>query len=114
QALEYFDAVPTVARKLHTLMDVGLSYLRLGQSATTLSGGEAQRIKLSLELSKRSTGRTLYILYEPTTGLHFHDIALLLHVLCQLLMASNTVVFIEHSMDVIRAADCIVDICPEG
>lgn len=114
QALEYFDAVPTVARKLHTLMDVGLSYLRLGQSATTLSGGEAQRIKLSLELSKRSTGRTLYILDEPTTGLHFHDIALLLNVLGQLVEAGNTVVVIEHNLDVIKAADWIVDMGPEG
>lgn len=114
QALTYFDAVPTVARKLHTLMDVGLSYIRLGQSATTLSGGEAQRIKLSLELSKRSTGRTLYILDEPTTGLHFHDIALLLQVLDQLVEAGNTVVVIEHNLDVIKAADWVIDMGPEG
>lgn len=114
QALTYFDAVPTVARKLHTLMDVGLSYIRLGQSATTLSGGEAQRIKLSLELSKRSTGRTLYILDEPTTGLHFHDIALLLKVLDQLVEAGNTVVVIEHNLDVIKAADWVIDMGPEG
>jgi len=114
QALRTFDAVPVVARKLQTLMDVGLSYVRLGQSATTLSGGEAQRVKLSLELSKRSTGRTLYVLDEPTTGLHFHDIALLLAVLNQLVKAGNTVVVIEHNLDVIRAADWIVDIGPEG
>ncbi len=114
QALECFEAVPAVARRLHTLMDVGLGYVRLGQSATTLSGGEAQRIKLSLELSRRSTGRTLYILDEPTTGLHFHDIALLLDVLGQLVDAGNTVVIIEHNLDVIRAADWIVDLGPEG
>ncbi|MBJ7263611.1 MAG: excinuclease ABC subunit UvrA, partial [Burkholderiaceae bacterium] len=114
QALEYFESVPTIARKLHTLMDVGLSYLRLGQSATTLSGGEAQRVKLSLELSKRSTGRTLYILDEPTTGLHFHDIELLLGVLNQLVEAGNTVVIIEHNLDVIKTADWVVDMGPEG
>ncbi|MFA5521109.1 MAG: excinuclease ABC subunit UvrA [Castellaniella sp.] len=114
QALRCFEAVPPVARRLQTLMDVGLGYLRLGQSATTLSGGEAQRIKLSLELSRRSTGRSLYILDEPTTGLHFHDIALLLDVLGQLVDAGNTVVIIEHNLDVIRAADWIVDLGPEG
>src|SRR5699024_9896598 len=114
QAKEWFNAVPSIARKLDTLTDVGLSYIRLGQSATTLSGGEAQRVKLSLELSKRSTGRTLYVLDEPTTGLHFHDIALLLAVLNQLVKAGNTVVVIEHNLDVIRAADWIVDIGPEG
>ena len=114
QALEYFESVPTIARKLHTLMDVGLSYLRLGQSATTLSGGEAQRVKLSLELSKRSTGRTLYVLDEPTTGLHFHDIELLLGVLNQLVEAGNTVVIIEHNLDVIKTADWVVDMGPEG
>lgn len=114
QALEYFDAVPTIARKLNTLIDVGLSYLRLGQSATTLSGGEAQRVKLSLELSKRSTGKTLYILDEPTTGLHFQDIALLLKVLQQLVDAGNTVVVIEHNLDVIKTADWLVDMGPEG
>jgi len=114
QALTYFDAVPVVARKLQTLMDVGLSYLRLGQSATTLSGGEAQRVKLSLELSKRGTGRTLYILDEPTTGLHFHDIALLLDVLNQLVEAGNTVVVIEHNLDVIKTADWVIDMGPEG
>ncbi|WP_237173215.1 excinuclease ABC subunit UvrA [Paracandidimonas lactea] len=114
QALDYFDAVPSVARKLTTLMDVGLSYLRLGQSATTLSGGEAQRVKLSLELSKRSTGRTLYILDEPTTGLHFQDIALLLDVLRKLVEGGNTVVVIEHNLDMIKAADWVVDMGPEG
>ena len=114
QALAYFEAVPAVARKLQTLMDVGLSYLRLGQSATTLSGGEAQRVKLSLELSKRSTGRTLYILDEPTTGLHFHDIALLLRVLNQLVESGNTIVVIEHNLDVIKTADWIIDMGPEG
>lgn len=114
QALDYFEAVPSVSRKLHTLMDVGLSYLRLGQSATTLSGGEAQRVKLSLELSKRSTGRTLYILDEPTTGLHFQDIALLLDVLRKLVDGGNTVVIIEHNLDVIKTADWVIDMGPEG
>ena len=114
QALVYFEAVPSIARKLQTLMDVGLSYLRLGQSATTLSGGEAQRVKLSLELSKRSTGRTFYILDEPTTGLHFQDIALLLTVLNQLVEAGNTVVVIEHNLDVIKTADWVIDMGPEG
>ncbi len=114
QALVYFDAVPAISRKLHTLMDVGLSYVRLGQSATTLSGGEAQRVKLSLELSKRSTGRTLYILDEPTTGLHFQDIALLLEVLRKLVDGGNTVVIIEHNLDVIKTADWVVDMGPEG
>jgi excinuclease ABC subunit A len=114
QALEYFESVPAISRKLHTLMDVGLSYLRLGQSATTLSGGEAQRVKLSLELSRRSTGRTLYILDEPTTGLHFRDIELLLEVLNQLVEAGNTVLVIEHNLDVIKTADWIVDMGPEG
>ena len=114
QALDYFEAVPAIARKLNTLIDVGLSYIRLGQSATTLSGGEAQRVKLSLELSKRSTGKTLYILDEPTTGLHFHDIALLLKVLQQLVDAGNTVVVIEHNLDVIKTADWLIDMGPEG
>ncbi len=114
QALAYFEAVPAIARKLQTLMDVGLSYLRLGQSATTLSGGEAQRVKLSLELSRRSTGRTLYILDEPTTGLHFHDISLLLGVLNQLVDAGNTIVVIEHNLDVIKTADWVIDMGPEG
>ncbi|MGL6070941.1 excinuclease ABC subunit UvrA [Craterilacuibacter sp.] len=114
QAQVFFAAVPTVARKLNTLMDVGLGYIRLGQSATTLSGGEAQRVKLGLELSKRDTGRTLYILDEPTTGLHFHDIDLLLKVLQRLRGNGNTVVVIEHNLDVIRTADWIIDLGPEG
>ena len=114
EAHEFFSAVPAIARKLQMLLDVGLGYLRLGQSATTLSGGEAQRVKLSLELSKRDTGRTLYILDEPTTGLHFHDIQLLLNVLHRLRDAGNTVVVIEHNIDVIKTADWIVDLGPEG
>ncbi|TCW30333.1 excinuclease ABC subunit UvrA [Gulbenkiania mobilis] len=114
QALEFFSAVPSVARKLKTLMDVGLGYIRLGQSATTLSGGEAQRVKLALELSKRDTGRTLYILDEPTTGLHFHDIDLLLQVLHRLRENGNTVVVIEHNLDVIKTADWVIDLGPEG
>jgi len=113
-ALQFFNAVPAIARKLQTLMDVGLSYLKLGQSATTLSGGEAQRVKLALELSKRDTGRTLYILDEPTTGLHFADIDLLLKVLHQLRDAGNTVVIIEHNLDVIKTADWLIDMGPEG
>ncbi len=114
EALGFFAAVPALARKLQTLMDVGLGYVKLGQSATTLSGGEAQRVKLSLELSKRDTGRTLYILDEPTTGLHFHDIQLLLQVLHRLRDAGNTVVVIEHNLDVVKTADWIVDLGPEG
>ncbi|MFD2448520.1 excinuclease ABC subunit UvrA [Vogesella fluminis] len=114
QAQEFFSAVPAVARKLNTLMDVGLGYIRLGQSATTLSGGEAQRVKLGLELSKRDTGRTLYILDEPTTGLHFHDIELLLSVLYRLRENGNTVVVIEHNLDVIKTADWLIDLGPEG
>ncbi len=113
-ALIFFEAVPTIKRKLSTLMDVGLSYLKLGQSATTLSGGEAQRIKLAKELSKRDTGNTLYILDEPTTGLHFHDIELLLTVLHRLRDHGNTIVVIEHNLDVIKTADWIVDMGPEG
>jgi excinuclease ABC subunit A len=113
-ALEFFSAVPTVARKLQTLMDVGLGYIRLGQSATTLSGGEAQRVKLALELSKRDTGRTLYILDEPTTGLHFHDIDLLLTVVQRLAAHGNSVVVIEHNLDVIKTADWVIDLGPEG
>ncbi len=114
QAHEFFSAVPVIARKLDTLLDVGLGYIRLGQSATTLSGGEAQRVKLALELSKRDTGRTLYILDEPTTGLHFHDIELLLTVLHRLRDRGNTVVVIEHNLDVIKTADWIIDLGPEG
>ncbi|MCL2830623.1 MAG: excinuclease ABC subunit UvrA [Betaproteobacteria bacterium] len=114
EAHEFFSAVPVVARKLQTLVDVGLSYVCLGQSATTLSGGEAQRVKLALELSKRDTGRTLYILDEPTTGLHFHDIELLLTVLSRLAEHGNTVVVIEHNLDVIKTADWIIDLGPEG
>jgi excinuclease ABC subunit A len=113
-AAEFFKAVPSIARKLHTLLDVGLSYIKLGQAATTLSGGEAQRVKLALELSKRDTGRTLYILDEPTTGLHFADIDLLLKVLHQLRDAGNTIVVIEHNLDVIKTADWLIDMGPEG
>jgi len=113
-AFTYFAAVPNIARKLQTLLDVGLGYITLGQSATTLSGGEAQRVKLALELSKRDTGRTLYILDEPTTGLHFADIELLLKVLHQLRDAGNTIVVIEHNLDVIKTADWIIDMGPEG
>ncbi|MBY6019141.1 excinuclease ABC subunit UvrA [Ferrimonas balearica] len=114
EARGFFDAVPAIARKLQTLMDVGLSYIRLGQSATTLSGGEAQRVKLAKELSKRDTGKTLYILDEPTTGLHFQDIQMLLDVLHRLRDHGNTVVVIEHNLDVIKTADWIVDLGPEG
>jgi excinuclease ABC subunit A len=114
QAHEFFAAVPAVAQKLRTLEDVGLGYIRLGQSATTLSGGEAQRVKLALELSKRDTGRTLYILDEPTTGLHFHDIDLLLRVLHRLRDHGNTIVVIEHNLDVIKTADWVIDLGPEG
>ena len=113
-ALPFFSAVPTVQPKLQTLLDVGLSYVRLGQSATTLSGGEAQRVKLAKELSKRATGRTLYILDEPTTGLHFADIAQLLAVLHRLRDEGNTVIVIEHNLDVIKTADWVVDMGPEG
>src|SRR5574340_1055497 len=114
QAYEFFKPVPVIARKLQTLLDVGLGYITVGQSATTLSGGEAQRVKLSLELSKRDTGRTLYILDEPTTGLHFHDIALLLKVIHTLRDQGNTVVVIEHNLDVIKTADWVIDLGPEG
>ena len=114
EGLSFFSAIPVLARKLQTLMDVGLSYVRLGQSATTLSGGEAQRVKLARELSKRDTGNTLYILDEPTTGLHFQDIELLLEVLHRLRDHGNTVVVIEHNLDVIKTADWILDLGPEG
>ena len=113
-ARSFFDAIPALARKLQTLMDVGLSYIKLGQAATTLSGGEAQRIKLAKELSKRDTGSTLYILDEPTTGLHFYDIQQLLTVLNRLRDAGNTIVVIEHNLDVIKTADWIIDLGPEG
>ncbi len=113
-ANDFFAAIPMLARKLQTLIDVGLSYIRLGQAATTLSGGEAQRVKLSRELSKRDTGSTLYILDEPTTGLHFHDIAQLLAVLHRLRDDGNTVVVIEHNLDVIKTADWVIDLGPEG
>ena len=113
-ALSFFDAVPVLARKLQTLIDVGLSYITLGQNATTLSGGEAQRVKLSRELSKRDTGRTLYILDEPTTGLHFHDVKQLLGVLHRLRDHGNTVVVIEHNLDVVKTADWLIDLGPEG
>lgn len=114
EARDFFDAIPSIAKKLQTLKDVGLSYIRLGQAATTLSGGEAQRVKLAKELSKRDTGKTLYILDEPTTGLHFHDIQMLLNVLQRLRDHGNTIVVIEHNLDVIKTADWIVDIGPEG
>ena len=114
EAFTFFEPVPSVARKLQTLLDVGLGYIKLGQSATTLSGGEAQRVKLALELSKRDTGRTLYILDEPTTGLHFHDIEMLLTVLHRLRDHGNTVIVIEHNLDVIKTADWVIDLGPEG
>ena len=114
EAVAFFENVPSVKRKLETLMDVGLSYITLGQNAITLSGGEAQRVKLSRELSKRATGRTLYILDEPTTGLHFHDINQLLGVIMRLRDQGNTIVVIEHNLDVIKTADWLVDLGPEG
>ena len=114
QAHQFFNAIPAVEKKLRTLMEVGLGYITLGQNATTLSGGEAQRVKLALELSKRDTGRTLYILDEPTTGLHFADIQLLLDVIHKLRDAGNTIVIIEHNLDVIKTADWIIDLGPEG
>jgi excinuclease ABC subunit A len=113
-ARDFFHAVPPLKRKLDTLMDVGLSYITLGQSAVTLSGGEAQRMKLSRELSRRDTGNTLYILDEPTTGLHFHDVDQLLHVLHRLRDRGNTVIVIEHNLDVIKTADWVIDLGPEG
>jgi excinuclease ABC subunit A len=114
EALGFFENIPLVKEKLRTLLDVGLGYIKLGQSATTLSGGEAQRIKLARELSKRATGRTIYILDEPTTGLHFADIQKLLDVLQSLRDAGNTIVIIEHNMDVIKTSDYIIDLGPEG
>ena len=114
EGLEFFDAIPTIKNKLSTLLDVGLGYITLGQSAITLSGGEAQRIKLAKELSKRSTGKTLFILDEPTTGLHFADIELLLNVLDRLKSQGNTIAVIEHNLDVVKTADWVIDLGPEG
>jgi excinuclease ABC subunit A len=114
QAHEFFTAVPVLKKKLQTLVDVGLSYITLGQNATTLSGGEAQRVKLARELSKRDTGNTLYILDEPTTGLHFEDVKALLSVIQRLRDSGNTIVIIEHNLDVIKTADWIIDMGPEG
>jgi excinuclease ABC subunit A len=114
EALEFFGAVPSIRNKLQTLHDVGMGYIHLGQPATTLSGGEAQRVKLATELSKRATGRTFYILDEPTTGLHFDDVARLLSVLGRLADTGNTVVVIEHNLDVIKSADWVIDLGPEG
>jgi excinuclease ABC subunit A len=114
EALAFFEAVPVIRQKLRTLDDVGLDYIRLGQAATTLSGGEAQRVKLATELSRRATGRTLYILDEPTTGLHFADIQKLLEVLNRLVDHGNTVVIIEHNLDVVKTADWVIDLGPEG
>ncbi len=114
EALEFFENIPTIKRKLETLMDVGLSYIKLGQPSTQLSGGEAQRIKLAFELSKRSTGKTLYILDEPTTGLHVDDVNRLVEILQRLVDAGNTVIVIEHNLDMIKCADYIIDLGPEG
>ena len=114
EALEFFEAIPAIRRHLQTLVDVGLGYVRLGQPATTLSGGEAQRVKLASELQRRSTGRTVYVLDEPTTGLHFEDIRRLLGVLGRLVDGGNTVIVIEHNLDVIKTADWIIDMGPEG
>ena len=114
QAVEFFDKIPGIQRKIKTMKDVGLGYIRLGQPSTTLSGGEAQRIKLASELSKRATGKTFYILDEPTTGLHFEDIRVLLDVLQRIVNKGNTVLIIEHNLDVIKSADHIIDLGPEG
>ena len=114
EALEFFEAQPRIRTKLELLNDVGLGYVHLGQSATTLSGGEAQRVKLATELAKRDTGRTMYILDEPTTGLHFEDVRLLLDVLHRLVDKGNTVVVIEHNLDVVKTADWVIDLGPEG
>lgn len=113
-AVEFFENVPNILQKIKTLQDVGLGYIRLGQSSTTLSGGESQRVKLATELSKRDTGRTLYILDEPTTGLHFDDIRVLMEILQKLVDRGNTVIIIEHNLDVIKLADHIIDMGPEG
>ncbi len=114
EALNFFENVPSIQRKLQTVYDVGLGYIKLGQSSTTLSGGEAQRVKLASELSKRGTGKTLYILDEPTTGLHFADVQKLLDVLNRLVNLGNTVVVIEHNMDIIKNSDWLIDLGPEG
>ncbi|MCC7504557.1 MAG: ATP-binding cassette domain-containing protein, partial [Saprospiraceae bacterium] len=114
EAVEFFAPIPSIFRKIKTLQDVGLGYITLGQQATTLSGGEAQRVKLAEELSKKDTGRTIYILDEPTTGLHFEDIRQLLHVLNKLVEKGNTVVVIEHNLDVVKQADYLIDIGPDG
>ena len=114
ESLRFFEAVPSIRNKLQTLNDVGMGYVHLGQPATTLSGGEAQRVKLATELSKRATGKTFYILDEPTTGLHFDDVARLLQVLSRLVESGNTVVVIEHNLDVIKTADWVIDLGPEG
>src|SRR5688572_26427747 len=114
EALKFFEAVPSIRNKLQTLHDVGMGYIHLGQPATTLSGGEAQRVKLATELSKRATGKTFYILDEPTTGLHFDDVARLLQVLGRLVESGNTVVVIEHNLDVIKTADWVIDLGPDG
>ncbi len=114
EGVEFFSSVPKIARKLQTLLDVGLGYIKIGQPATTLSGGEAQRVKLATELSKRATGRTIYILDEPTTGLHIADVHRLITVLQKLVDAGNTVVVIEHNLDLIKTADYIIDLGPEG
>tara|TARA_B100000900_G_scaffold259465_1_gene221158 strand:- start:55 stop:507 length:453 start_codon:yes stop_codon:yes gene_type:complete len=113
-AYEFFDSVPTIKRKLKTLIDVGLSYIKVGQNATTLSGGEAQRVKLAKELSKKDTGKTIYIFDEPTTGLHIHDVDQLLKIIYKLRDKGNTIVVIEHNLDVIKTADWIIDMGPEG
>jgi excinuclease ABC subunit A len=114
QAVDFFDSIPSILQKIKTLKDVGLGYITLGQQSTTLSGGEAQRVKLAAELSKRDTGKTLYILDEPTTGLHFEDVNVLLGVLNRLVNKGNTVLIIEHNLDVIKFADHIIDLGPEG
>jgi excinuclease ABC subunit A len=114
QAVDFFDTIPAITQKIKTLKDVGLGYIKLGQQSTTLSGGEAQRVKLATELSKKDTGKTLYILDEPTTGLHFEDIRVLLNVLNKLVDKGNSVIVIEHNLDVIKVADYIIDLGPEG